>query len=79
MPLVIYNTKVERCLCVCPSVSLKLKISVTTELIQPNLSGNIPTGPVMVLSCFLKGKKTPPTLPPHPLKKGSKLTHIIKY
>ena len=71
MPLVIYNTKVERCLCVCPSVSLKLKISVTTELIGLYLSGNIPlpTGPVMVLSCFLKGREHLQPPPPPPNKK----------
>ena len=46
----------ERCL----SVRLMLKISVTIEPIGLYSLGNIPTGPVMVLSYFLGGG-TPPT------------------
>ena len=38
---------------VCLSVCLKVKISVTTEPIGLYSSGNISTGPVMVLSYFL--------------------------
>ena len=41
------------------SVRPKLKISVTTEPIGLYSSGNIPTGPVMVLSYFLWGWDTP--------------------
>ena len=40
---------------VCPS----LKISVTTEPIGFYSSGNIPTGPVVVLGYFLEGWDTP--------------------
>ena len=45
------------------SVCLKLKISVTTEPIILYSSGNIPTGPVMVLGCFL-GEWDTATPPP---------------
>ena len=48
------------------SVCLMLKISVTTELIGLYSSGNIPTGPVMVLSYFLGGWDTPN--PPQKMK-----------
>ncbi len=41
------------------SVCLKLKISVTTEPIGLYYSGNIPTGPVMVLGFFLGVWNTP--------------------
>ena len=41
------------------SVRLKLKISVTTELIGLYSSGNIPTGPVVFLGYFLGGWDTP--------------------
>ena len=41
------------------SVCLKLKISVTTKPIGLYSSGNIPNGPVMVLSYFLGGWDTP--------------------
>ncbi len=44
------------------SVCLKLKISVTTEPIMPYSSGNIPTGPVMLLAIFLGGETPPTTL-----------------
>ena len=47
----------------CLSVLLKLKISVTTELIGFYSSGKIPTGPLVVLGYFL-GDGTPPTPPP---------------
>ena len=51
---------------VCPS----LKISVTTEPIGFYSSGNIPTGPVVVLGYFLGGWDTPnppknKKIPPH--------------
>ncbi len=46
---------VERCL----SVRLKLKISATTEPNGLYSSGNIPIGPVMVLSYFPGGWDTP--------------------
>ena len=46
----------RRCLSVLPSVCLKLKISVTAEPIGLYFFGNIPTGPVVVLGYFLKGK-----------------------
>ena len=48
------------------SVHLKLKISVIAELIGLYSSGNIPTGPVKVLSNF-PGGGTPPT--PQKIKK----------
>ena len=41
------------------SVRLKLKISVTAEPIGLYFSGNIPTGPVMVLSYFPGGWDNP--------------------
>ena len=53
------------------SVCLKLKISVTTQPIGLYSSGNIPTGPVMVLSYFLRGWDTPN--PPPPKKKKNML------
>ena len=40
------------------SVCLKLKILITTEPIGLYYSGNIPTGPVMVLRYFLGGCDT---------------------
>ena len=43
------------CLSVRLSVRLKLKISVITEPIRLYSSGNMPTGPVVVLSYFLEG------------------------
>ena len=43
----------------CLSVCLSLKISITTKPIGLNSSGNIPTGPVVVLGCFLGGWDTP--------------------
>ena len=46
-------------LSVCLSVRLSLKISVTTEPIEFYSSGNIPTGPVVVLGYFLVGWNTP--------------------
>ena len=59
---------------VCLYVRPSIKISVTTELIGFYLSGNIPTGPVVVLGYFLWGG-TPPTPKkqkiPHPLFLGS--------
>ena len=42
-----------------PSVCLSLKISVTTEPIGFYSSGNIPTGPGVVLGYFLRGWDTP--------------------
>ena len=59
---VIYSTisiKQSSTMSVCPSVCLKLKISVTTKPIGLYSSGNIPTGPGMVLSYFLWGWDTP--------------------
>ena len=57
------SVRMPVCLSVCPSVSqsvyLKLKISVTTELIGLYSSRNISTGPVMVLGYFLGGWDTP--------------------
>ena len=44
---------------ICPSVSLKLKISVTTEPIGLDSYGYLPIGPVVVLSYFLEGWDTP--------------------
>ena len=44
----------------CLSVRLKLKISVITEPIGLYSSGNMPTGPVVVLSYFLEGWTLPP-------------------
>ena len=43
---------------VCLSVRLKLKISVTTEPSELYYSGNISTGPVVVLSYFCGGWDT---------------------
>ena len=63
------------CLSICLSVRLSLNISETTELIGLYSSGNITTGPVVVLGYFLEGWDThnPPKnkkIPPHffPLK-----------
>ena len=58
------------CLSVCLSVCQSLKISVTTEPIIFYYSGNIPTGPVVVLGYFLGGWDTPnppknKKIPPH--------------
>ena len=47
------------CLSVCLSVCQSLKISVTTGPIIFYYSGNIPTGPVVVLGYFLGGWDTP--------------------
>ncbi len=44
------------------SVRLKLKISVTAEPIGLYSTGNISTGPVMVLSIFLEGESPPPQI-----------------
>ena len=52
--------KVERCLPIRPSVSLKLKISVTAKPIGLYSSENIANDPVVVLAIFL-GSGTPPT------------------
>ena len=49
----------SRTMSVCPSVCLKLKISVTAESIWFYSSGNIPSGSVVVLGCFLMGWDTP--------------------
>ena len=65
-------TKVEQCL----SVRLKLKILVTPELNRLYSSGNIPTGPVVVLSYFLWGWDIP--LPPPPKKKKKKKKNTFK-
>ena len=55
-----YNTKYnDVCLSVCLSVCLTLKILVTTEPIGFYSSGNIPTGPVVVLGYFLEGVGNP--------------------
>ena len=51
-------------------VRLSLQISVTTEPIGFYCSGNIPTGPVVILGYFLGGG-TPPT--PQKTKKSSPL------
>ena len=58
------------CLSVCLSVCQSLKISVTTGPIIFYYSGNIPTGPVVVLGYFLGGWDTPnppknKKIPPH--------------
>ena len=55
---------------VCLSVCQSLKISVTTGPIIFYYSGNIPTGPVVVLGYFLGGWDTPnppknKKIPPH--------------
>ncbi len=57
------------------SVRLNLKISVTTEPIGLYSSGSIPTGPVVVLSYFLRGWDTPnpPKMKIPPPKKKQKL------
>ena len=47
----------------CPSVCPYLEISVTTKPIGFYCSGNLPTGPVVVLGNFLGGA-TPQTPPP---------------
>ena len=49
----------SRMMSICPSVSLKLKISVTTEPIGLDSYGYLPIGPVVVLSYFLEGWDTP--------------------
>ena len=56
------------------SVRLSLKISVTTEPIGFYSSGNIPTGPVVVLGYFLGGWDTP-----NPPKNKKKPTAQIFY
>ena len=52
---------------VCPSVRLKFKIEITAKPIGLYSSGNIPTGHVVFLSCFLEGWETLHTT--SPLKK----------
>ena len=57
---------------VCPSVRLKLKTSVTAEPNGLYSSGNITTGPVVVLSYFLWRVEHPQSLPPQPYYVGTK-------
>ena len=62
-----------------PSVRLKLKISVTTELIGFYSSGYIPTGPVVVLGYFLRGWDTPtPLLGQSPLEARGESASSLK-
>ena len=61
------------------SVCLKLKISVTKEPIGLFSSGNIPTGPGIVLSYFIGGWDTPNPTSPKKRKIPPKNTHFFYF
>ena len=63
---------------VCLTVRLSLKILVTTESIGFYSSGNIPTGPVVVLSYFLREWDTVVPKPPQSPQKNTIFGQVIK-